>query len=84
MRILVANGGIDVTTPAEWGISAAETLPNAQLVTIPMYDHGATAKSECGQDIVRHFFTYPKQEVDYSCAEALNPVFILPNEESNE
>ncbi len=84
LPILVANGGIDATTPVEWGEAAAEHLPNAQLVTIPMFDHGATAKSECGQDIVRFFFTYPEQEVDQSCTEALNPVFILPNEESNE
>ncbi len=82
--ILVANGGIDATTPAEWGESAAEHLPNAQLVTIPMLDHGATAKSACGQDIVRHFFTYPEQTVDDSCTEDLEPVFVLPQEETNE
>lgn len=83
LPILVANGSIDATTPAEWGESAAEYLPNAQLVTIPMYDHGATAKSECGQDIVRYFFTYPEQEVNDDCIESIKPVFILPDENQN-
>jgi pimeloyl-ACP methyl ester carboxylesterase len=80
--ILIANGSIDFTTPVEWGEAAAEHLPNAQLVTIPMLDHGATAKSACGQDIVHHFFTYPDMMVDTGCTEELRPVFILPHDES--
>jgi pimeloyl-ACP methyl ester carboxylesterase len=79
--ILIVNGSIDATTPAEWGMATAENLPGAQLVTIPMLDHGATAKSACGQDIVRFFFTYPDQEVNDDCIEALKPVFVLPDDQ---
>lgn len=82
--ILVANGSIDFITPLEWGEAAAEHLPNAQLVTIPMYDHGATAKSECGQDIVRYFFTYPEQKVSTACIEDLKPRYILPDDDQED
>jgi len=84
LPILVVNGGIDATTPAEWGEAAAEHLPNSQLVTVPMYAHGATAMSECGQDIVRYFFTYPEQAVNTACIEDLKPRFVLPDEEQDE
>jgi pimeloyl-ACP methyl ester carboxylesterase/LysM repeat protein len=84
VSILVVSGGIDAITPVEWGESAAEHLPNAQLVTIPMYGHGATAKSECGQDIVRYFFTYPEHKVNTACIDDLKPRFVLPGEEQSK
>ncbi len=84
LPILVVNGGIDTTTPAEWGEAVAEHLPNSQLVTVPMYAHGATALSECGQDIVRYFFTYPEQEVNTACIEDLKPRFVLPDADQDQ
>ena len=78
---LVVNGSVDKNTAARWGESAFEYLPNAQMVTVPLVAHGASALSACGQDITNAFFTYPGQEVNDSCTKALQPIFVLPEDD---
>ena len=81
LPILVVNGSVDKNTAARWGESTVEFLPNAQMVTIPLVAHGASALSPCGQDITNAFFTYPEEEVNDYCTAVLQPVYVLPEDD---
>jgi pimeloyl-ACP methyl ester carboxylesterase len=78
LRTLVMNGGIDHATAAEWGGYAMAGLSNAQMITVPLTDHGSTRYSQCAKDIAHTFFLYPDATLDTSCVEQFRPVFILP------
>lgn len=84
IRTLVVNGSVDATTPKEWGDVVFASLSNAITTTIPLAGHGASAKSQCGQHIVRAFFTYPDGELDTSCTESLQPQWVLELSSSAE
>lgn len=81
LKTLVVNGSVDKNTAARWGQSTFEYLPNAQIVTVPLIAHGASALSACGQDITSAFITYPEQTVNDSCIAAMQPVYVLPDDD---
>jgi hypothetical protein len=74
------NGGIDHATAAEWGGYAMTGLSNAQMVTVPLTEHGSTRYSQCAKDIAHTFFLYPNAALDTACVEQFRPVFVLPDE----
>jgi len=80
LPVLVMNGGLDHATPVEWAEVAWSTLPNAQLVIVPMTEHGSTRYSKCTQDIAHSFFLNPEGDLQTSCVEAFRPVFVLPDD----
>lgn len=80
LRTLVMNGDVDHATPNEWAKLAFETLTNAELVLVPMHDHGATRDSKCAKDIAHTFFLYPDSVLDTSCIEEFRIEFVLPDE----
>jgi pimeloyl-ACP methyl ester carboxylesterase len=79
LPILVMNGGLDHATPVEWAERAFSTLTNAQLVIVPMTDHGATRYSKCAKDIANTFFLSPEVELQTSCVDAFRAQFVLPD-----
>lgn len=56
---LVASGGFDAKTGAQWGVVAARTLPNSTVITIPGVGHGAVIFSPCGISVMHSFFNAP-------------------------
>ncbi|MBI4783013.1 MAG: alpha/beta fold hydrolase [Oscillatoriophycideae cyanobacterium NC_groundwater_1537_Pr4_S-0.65um_50_18] len=77
---LIMNGGIDHATAAEWGEYARAGLSNAQMITVPLTEHGTTRYSQCAKDIAHTFFLYPNAALDTSCVEEFRPVFVLPDD----
>lgn len=79
LPMLVMNGGLDHATAVEWAEIAFRTLTNAQLVLVPMTEHGSTRYSKCAKDIAHSFFLNPESKLKTTCVEAFRPVFVLPD-----
>jgi pimeloyl-ACP methyl ester carboxylesterase len=79
LPILVMNGGLDHATPVEWAERAFSTLTNAQLVIVPMTEHGSTRYSKCAKDIANTFFLNPEVDLQTSCVDAFRVRFVLPD-----
>jgi pimeloyl-ACP methyl ester carboxylesterase len=75
---LVFSGMMDTQTAASWGPDTARHLGNARSVVFPETGHGALAFSDCALDLGVAFIENPGADLDFSCAEALKPVFVLP------
>jgi len=80
LPILVMNGGLDHATPVEWAEIAFSTLSNAQLVIVPMTEHGSTRYSKCAKDIAHSFFLNPAGELKTACVDAFRADFVLPDD----
>lgn len=78
--ILVSNGSLDTSTPPIWGETIFEGLQNARMVTFPNSNHGATRETDCSRDITNAFFMYPEDELNLSCVDDLQPVFVLQDD----
>ena len=79
LPMLVMNGGLDHATPVEWAERAFSTLTNAQLVIVPMTEHGSTRYSKCAKDIANTFFLNPEGELQTSCVDTFRVHFVLPD-----
>ncbi|MCB0060082.1 MAG: alpha/beta fold hydrolase, partial [Caldilineaceae bacterium] len=80
---LVMIGTADTQTAGSWGVHAAETLENSQVVRFPETGHGAIRFSQCARDIAAAFLNGPQATLDTSCTELLAPQFELPPEQSD-
>jgi len=80
LRTLVSNGAMDSATAVEWGEVAYESLSNAELVVFPYAPHAASVKSDCGKPLAKAYFDDPEAEIDLTCVEETQPIFVLPDE----
>lgn len=78
--VLVVGGTNDTQTSWKWSGLAAETLTNARLLILPNSGHGASLYSACGRDINAKFILDPAADLDFSCADALLPRFVMPDD----
>jgi pimeloyl-ACP methyl ester carboxylesterase len=81
---LILAGTADTQTATSWGLHAAETLENSQVVILPETGHGAIRFSQCAKDIGAAFFGHPEGEVNTECTKDLLPIFASPAEEPAE
>ena len=79
---LVLNGGLDHATPEEWGAIALERFDpdSAQMLTVPMTDHGVTRYSQCAKDIAHAFFLNPENELVTDCVNVFATEYVLPDD----
>ena len=76
---LVAAGGFDPITPANWAESAASYLPNSFYFLFPAGGHGVIDMNLCSQEIMQAFLNDPSQAPDGSCIEEMPaPLWALP------
>ncbi|MGI9623208.1 MAG: alpha/beta hydrolase [Acidimicrobiales bacterium] len=71
---LVLGGSYDPVTPARWGQSTADALPNAYFYEFPHVGHGVMRSTECGLSIGLQFIDNPSSEPDTSCIEQMEQV----------
>jgi len=64
---LVLSGTFDPITPPAWAVLAAETLPQAQILTIPEIGHGVIRSSVCVAEIAAAYLGDPAAPVASSC-----------------
>jgi pimeloyl-ACP methyl ester carboxylesterase len=72
--VLVLNGRFDPITPPANGALAAETLPNAGVLTFPNTAHGAFPGDECATAVVQAFLDDPTAPVVGRCIEDAKPI----------
>jgi pimeloyl-ACP methyl ester carboxylesterase len=71
--ILVLSGGMDISTPLEWGALAASRYPQAQHVIFPTGGHGVSfddALGDCALEVLFGFLAEPGTPVEASCVAA--------------
>jgi pimeloyl-ACP methyl ester carboxylesterase len=81
---LVLLGTADTQTATSWGLHAAESLDNSQVVIFPETGHGAIRYSQCAKDVGSAFYNNPDGEVDIACTEGLLPQFMPPPEDGDQ
>jgi hypothetical protein len=79
---LLLNGGLDHATAAEWGAIALERFDpdTAQMVTVPMTEHGVTRYSQCAKDIAHAFFLNPENDLVTDCINTFATNYVLPED----
>lgn len=69
---LLISGSFDAVTPPEPARTAARTLSNSTLVTIPGVGHDPVDKSRCAQEVMASFLATPAAP-NTSCVAQLSP-----------
>lgn len=78
---LVLSGQFDPITPPAFGETAALTLPNSYVYTLPATGHGAATDNDCAAQIVKQFLTNPSQEPVANCIDSVPAIdFVTPAE----
>lgn len=73
---LVTAGQFDPITPPAWAEQVAENLSNSHYIKFPYSGHGATASSDCTQDILIAFFLKPESDtLDSSCLDNMSMIY---------
>lgn len=79
---LLIGGGFDPSTPSDWAVLAARTLPNGYLYLFDYEGHALTSTNECSWDIVADFIDDPTMPpASAACiAEQPPPGWLLPGD----
>lgn len=77
---LVLSGDYDATTAPSWAKEAADSLPEATLVSVPSAGHAAARWSACARDIASAFVENPTAKRDTSCLAGEEPDLLGPND----
>jgi hypothetical protein len=76
---LVFNGRFDPITPPSFGETAARTLSNSFVVTLPTAGHGGALSGQCPADVMYAFLDNPGAQPDTRCVtEKPNVEFYTP------
>jgi pimeloyl-ACP methyl ester carboxylesterase len=77
---LLLAGTYDPITPPAWAESAAETLPNGQLLIVRGMGHGVVGSGEwCIDGVVDRFLARPTEPLRAGCVDDIGPLeHILP------
>ncbi len=77
---LILAGGFDPVTPAWWGQSLQQNLPNSYFVEIPQLAHGIFSANDCTRQIGLDFIDRPSDQPDSACISAFDdPEFSDPD-----
>jgi pimeloyl-ACP methyl ester carboxylesterase len=76
--VLLLSGSFDAITPLAWAYAAAETLPNAKVVSIPGAGHFVAPESTCAQSAIASFLRRPHAPRTDCVAAVLPPPFATP------
>ena len=77
LPVLVLAGQFDPITPTTFAEAAAQSLPNAQVVTVPGAGHSVIDAGDCPPSLAVAFFDNPAAPVDTSCISALTVDWVL-------
>ena len=75
--VLLLIGGLDISTPMEWGTLAASRYPQAQQVVVPTGGHGVSfddATGDCAREVLFGFLADPAAPVETSCVQGVRPI----------
>lgn len=76
--VLFLSGSFDAITPLAWAYAAAETLPNAEIVSIPGAGHFVAPESACAQSVLASFLRRPHAPRTDCVSALLPPPFVTP------
>lgn len=65
--ILFLAGEIDPVTPPEWAISSSKGYKNSYVYSFPRAGHSVINNTLCGAQVVKKFFSNPKQDPYVEC-----------------
>lgn len=71
---LVMACEFDPGCPISYGYSTVEEMANAKLVIVPNASHSAATYSDCTQNLVMDFFSYPTASINTECISEIKKI----------